>query len=151
MTRRPSLPGADELFRRTDPRERAAADNVDAGSGAGPATAADGTVRALRPVGAEADPPVAADGARIVRPAAKRRARAADRRPSGRERHEEKITVYVSETELLDLEQAKLTLRGQHGLAVDRGRIVREAIAMVVGDLESNGEDSALVRRLKGV
>lgn len=148
MTRRPSLPGADELFRRTDPRERAAADAAE--PGAGPAAAgADGTVRELRPV--ETDPPVTVEGARAVRPTPRRRSRAADRRPSGRERHEEKITVYVSEAELLDLEQAKLTLRGRHGLAVDRGRIVREAIAMVVGDLESNGEDSALVRRLRGI
>jgi hypothetical protein len=155
MTRRPSLPGADELFRRTDPREPAAADPEAAGAPSGssdPAAAREGTVHALRPVAEGSAPPSSGtDGARSVRPAARKRGRAADRRPSGRERHEEKITVYVSPEELLDLEQAKLTLRGQHGLAVDRGRIVREAIAMVVGDLEAKGEDSALVRRLRGV
>ena len=77
-----------------------------------------------------------------------RRPAADERRSSGRERHEEKITVYVSATELIDLERARLTLRGEHGLAVDRGRIVREAIAVVLADLESQGEASILVRRL---
>lgn len=148
MTRRPSLPGADELFRRTDPREPA--DTPDPGAAVPLAAAREGTVHELRPGADEqADPESATDGARSVRPATRKRGRATERRPSGRERHEEKITVYVSPEELLDLEQAKLTLRGQHGLAVDRGRIVREAIAMVVGDLEAKGEESALVRRLR--
>ncbi|MGP4114574.1 hypothetical protein ACTWP5_27160 [Streptomyces sp. 4N509B] len=80
---------------------------------------------------------------------ASRRGRAA-RRPSGRERHDEKITVYVSAEELMDLEHARLVLRGEHGLAVDRGRIVREAVAVVLADLESRGEASILVRRLRG-
>jgi hypothetical protein len=69
------------------------------------------------------------------------------RRGSGRIRHEEKITVYVSAEELLALEQARLTLR-RHGMAVDRGRIVREAIAAMLADLEASGDDSELVRRL---
>ncbi|MFI1724184.1 hypothetical protein [Streptomyces sp. NPDC020489] len=76
--------------------------------------------------------------------------RAASRRPSGRERHDEKITVYVSAEELMDLEHARLVLRGEHGLAVDRGRIVREAVAVVLADLESRGDASILVRRLRG-
>jgi len=76
--------------------------------------------------------------------------RAANRRPSGRERHDEKITVYVSAEELMDLEHARLVLRGEHGLAVDRGRIVREAVAVVLADLESRGDASILVRRLRG-
>jgi hypothetical protein len=69
-------------------------------------------------------------------------------RGSGRVRHEQKITVYVSETELLALEQARLTLRARHGMAVDRGRIVREAIAAALADLEANGGESDVVRRL---
>ena len=81
---------------------------------------------------------------------AARRGRGANRRPSGRERHDEKITVYVSAEELMDLEHARLVLRGEHGLAVDRGRIVREAVAVVLADLESRGEASILVRRLRG-
>ena len=73
-----------------------------------------------------------------------------DHRPSGRVRHDEKITVYVSSDELFELEQARLVLRGQHGLAVDRGRIVREAVAVLLADLDTQGEASILVRRLRG-
>ena len=73
-----------------------------------------------------------------------------DARPTGRERHDEKITVYCSPEELLQIEHARLTLRGSHSLAVDRGRIVREAIAVVLADLEAKGESSILVRRLRG-
>jgi hypothetical protein len=82
--------------------------------------------------------------------ASRKRGRAPSRRPSGRERHDEKITVYVSAEELMDLEHARLVLRGEHGLAVDRGRIVREAVAVVLADLESRGDASILVRRLRG-
>ena len=69
-------------------------------------------------------------------------------RGSGRVRHDEKITVYVSRDELLALEQARLTLRAEHGMAVDRGRIVREAVSALIADLEQNGPSSELVRRL---
>ena len=75
-------------------------------------------------------------------------ARRPERKPSGRVRHDEKMTVYVTSDELLDLEHARLSLRRSHGLAVDRGRLVREAVAMVLADFEANGDDSALVRRL---
>ncbi len=71
-----------------------------------------------------------------------------DTRGTGRIRHDEKITVYVSSDELVALEQARLTLRARHGLAVDRGRIVREAIAATIADLEAQGDDSELIRRL---
>ena len=49
--------------------------------------------------------------------------------------------MYVSGDELLALEQARLTLRARHGMAVDRGRIVREAIAAALADLEAGGAD----------
>ena len=68
---------------------------------------------------------------------------------SGRVRHEEKITVYVSSDELLALEQARLTLRAQYGVAVDRGRIVRTAIGLAMADLAARGGDSDLVRGLR--
>ena len=67
---------------------------------------------------------------------------------SGRVRHEEKITVYVSRDELLALEQARLRLRGELGLAVDRGRLVRTAVALALADLDAAGENGELVRRL---
>ncbi|MGJ3509271.1 hypothetical protein [Enemella sp. A6] len=70
------------------------------------------------------------------------------RRGSGRVRHDEKITVYISKDELLALETARLTLRG-HGLAVDRGRIVREAVAMALEDLDERADDSEIVQRLQ--
>jgi len=70
------------------------------------------------------------------------------KKPSGRVRHDEKMTVYITSDELLDLEHARLVLRRSHGLAVDRGRVVREAIALVLADFEARGDESALVRRL---
>ena len=51
------------------------------------------------------------------------------RKPSGRVKHDEKMTVYVTSQELLDIEHARLPLRAEHGLAVDRGRLVREALS----------------------
>lgn len=179
MSRRVSLPGADELFRttggsglqsssprrklngETPPRVPGPADGPDAAQPGRPA-AQEGTARAAaapaagqeqeearRPDGRErpAAAPVRTDGAAAP---GKRRGRTANRRPSGRERHDEKITVYVSAEELMDLEHARLVLRGEHGLAVDRGRIVREAVAVVLADLESRGDASILVRRLRG-
>ena len=70
------------------------------------------------------------------------------RQSSGRVRHDEKVTVYLTADELVDLERARLTLRSAHGIATDRGRLVREAIAVVLSDLEARGEDSVLVARL---
>jgi hypothetical protein len=67
---------------------------------------------------------------------------------SGRSRHDTKITVYLSNDELVALERARLDLRAEHGLAVDRGRIVREAVALLLADFERRGADSDLVRRL---
>jgi hypothetical protein len=69
------------------------------------------------------------------------------RSPSGRVRHDEKMTVYVTAEELIDLEHARLTLR-RAGIGVDRGRLVREAIAIALADLDANGPDSVLAQRL---
>ena len=82
-------------------------------------------------------------------PAQVRRLRPNTRRTTGRERHEEKITVYCSAEELFELERARLALRGDHGMVVDRGRIVREAVAVVLADLDAKGESSIIVRRLR--
>jgi hypothetical protein len=130
--RRAALPGADELFRTTGPAKAASA-AVDADTDRGGAPSA-------RPV-ERVD--VSSRSTRLPR-----RARS-DPAPSGRERHEEKITVYVSGAELVDLERARLVLRAEHGLAVDRGRIVREALAVVLADLDAKEHDSILVRRLR--
>jgi hypothetical protein len=72
------------------------------------------------------------------------------RRSSGRVKHDEKMTVYVTADELLDLEHARLRLRREFGVGVDRGRVVREAIAMALADMETRGAESELVRRLRG-
>jgi hypothetical protein len=78
-----------------------------------------------------------------------RRLRPPAHRTSGRERHDEKITVYVSSDELFALEQARLVLRAEHGIATDRGRLVREAVAEMLLDLDTHGEESVVVRRLR--
>ena len=71
----------------------------------------------------------------------------ASRGPSGRVRHDQKMTVYVTTDELLEIEHARLELR-RAGLSVDRGRLVREAVAIALADLEENGDDSLMVQRL---
>ncbi|WP_155055522.1 hypothetical protein [Streptomyces blattellae] len=193
MSRRVSLPGADELFRTTGgmalqastPRRQANGEaRVPAPAGESDAAVAEdapqsvpaqgGDGEGAEHVAADAEPADAGESrsrAAAAERSARRQAaqegsggaaaaasaqprkrggRAAARRPSGRERHDEKITVYVSAEELMDLEHARLVLRGEHGLAVDRGRIVREAVAVVLADLESRGDASILVRRLRG-
>ncbi|MFE4965229.1 hypothetical protein [Streptomyces sp. NPDC056660] len=206
MSRRVSLPGADELFRTTggmalqpssprrpangearvpapaspaesDDRAAETADDapqsvpVQGGDGEGaehvatgaePADAGESRNHASAPGGSSVTVTPSADrsgrrqdaqegsGTADQAQSRKRGGRAPARRPSGRERHDEKITVYVSAEELMDLEHARLVLRGEHGLAVDRGRIVREAVAVVLADLESRGDASILVRRLRG-
>ncbi len=86
--------------------------------------------------------------AELLRPAAEAPVGADQRQASGRESHTHKITVYLSESELLDLERAKLMLRG-FGVSADRGRIVREALAVLLADLEAEGEGSLMARRLR--
>lgn len=137
MTRRISLPGADELFRKTT--LSAVPDQVE--------EAAE-VVLTNRPTTQNvAKAPTKTSG---VRQTPRRRPTGIDKAPSGREKHDEKITVYLSPEELFDLEQARLHLRGDLGLAVDRGRIVREALAIVISDLEAKGDQSIIARRLRG-
>jgi len=71
-----------------------------------------------------------------------------ERVPSGRQRHDEKVTFYCTAEELMDLENARLLLRREHGIGVDRGRIVREALAQVLSELERDGAGATLVKRL---
>ncbi|GAA3580298.1 hypothetical protein GCM10022222_76340 [Amycolatopsis ultiminotia] len=127
MSRRASLPGASELFRLT-------------ASSAGPALE-----RTPAPAPAPAEPPAkkGRDNDQLARNAA--------RSGSGRTKHDAKITVYVSGEELLAMEQARLNLRAKHDLVVDRGRLVREAVAVLLADFDQRGEDSVLVQRLRAV
>jgi hypothetical protein len=174
MNRRPRLPGADELFRATAgaAAHSAGAASPSAAASSAPATRGSAALaaparaprvsRALEPApdsdwedragGAEGASSDLLDDQRDDRAAPRpvRMTRRGDARPTGRERHDEKITVYCSPEELLQLEHARLALRASHGLAVDRGRIVREAVAVVLADLEAKGDASILVRRLRG-
>jgi len=99
--KRPTMPGADELFRATAPA----------------------------PAAEEGDP-----GSSVA--------------ASGRVKHDEKMTVYVTAAELLAVEQARLKLRSELGRSVDRGRFVRAALAVALADLEARGTDSDVGRRL---
>ena len=132
MSRRVSLPGADELFRQTT--------TLSAGPSQSP----------MPEIETPAAPLATPASKKAVRTTARRRVNTFDRSPSGRERHDEKITVYLSPEELYDLEQARLALRGDLGLAVDRGRIVRESLAIIIADLEAKGDQSIIARRLRG-
>ena len=165
MTRRPVLPGASELFRRTDSPSVPEVTELPSLSTTTSSPALRGSAAARRSdESAEQQPPLtlvpggAADDLASYRSAPQQstmqptiptRGRPARSRVD-RTKHDEKITVYISADELLALETARLTLRGKHGVAADRGRIVREAIAVLLADLDERGDDSVLVRRLRG-
>jgi hypothetical protein len=87
--------------------------------------------------------------AELLRPAGRSPAADSDRQASGREQHSQKITVYLSSSELLELERARVSLRA-YGITTDRGRIVREALAVLLADLHAEGERSLVARRLRG-
>lgn len=164
--RRVSLPGASELFRSTvkhnsfgdtdkahdgldDAEQRTSSDpDASARSGNGTRQGHGGRQTAAADATADASgPTVDSRSAATNSSATATRGTTGSRRGSGRVRHDEKITVYVSTEELLALENARLQLRAQ-GVAADRGRIVREAIAIALADLDLRGTESALVTRL---
>lgn len=122
MPRRVGLPGASELFRPT------AADL------AREAEAARAPDRDVPPGRRPAPRPVPEEPGAVT--------------PTGRVRHDEKITVYVSSAELLALEQLRLELRAVHGIAVDRGRIVRAALASAQAQVRARGGEADVVQRL---
>jgi hypothetical protein len=84
----------------------------------------------------------------LLRPVSRAPEALPQRPASGREGHSQKITVYLSASELLELERARLALRA-YGIAVDRGRIVREALAVLLADLDAEGDRSLVARRLR--
>jgi hypothetical protein len=86
--------------------------------------------------------------AELLRPSTRRPAVEPERQASGRESHPQKITVYLSGAELIELERARLALRS-YGISVDRGRIVREALAVLLADLDSARENSLVAQRLR--
>lgn len=84
----------------------------------------------------------------LLRPVARAPDDVPRRMASGRENHSQKITVYLSAAELLALERARVALRA-FGVPVDRGRIVREALAVLLADFDAEGERSLVARRLR--
>ncbi len=124
VNKRASLPGASELFRQTQSNPA-----FDSPRRAEPRD--DAQVEH-----APASPPTPAEAAQV--PLA-----------SGRVRHDQKITVYFSSEELFALEDATLLCKRAHGLKVDRGRLVRSAVALALADLAEHGADSDVVAALR--
>lgn len=123
MSRRASLPGAEELFRRTSGAERSAE-------------------RSARPSDPQDD---RSTKLQVASPPAHEERDAPKKGP----KHEEKITFYCTRADLMALEKARLSLRAEHGVAADRGRIVRAALAYVLEDFEARSSDSILLRKLE--
>lgn len=117
MSPRASLPGAEELFRRTSQEK----------------------VAPRKPRSTEQQ-----DAKSTKLQVAKERSAEGAKAP----RHEEKITFYCTAEDLMAIEQARLKLRAEHGVASDRGRIVRAALGYVLEDFEARADDSILLRRL---
>ncbi len=120
MSRRASLPGAEELFRKTSPAPRTAA------------------------------PARQREEEQVDESTKRQIAESTETEVSGRRtpRHEEKVTFYCTAEDLVALERTRLQLRSEHGLAADRGRIVRAALSYVLEDFDARGDDSILIRRL---
>ena len=131
MSRRASLPGAEELFRKT--------------SGPGAAEPA----RDARPAPESAGRPEAPSSATSRHGISSTSHEVAAVAPRKAPRHDEKITFYCTAEDLMALERARLRLRSEHGVAADRGKIVRAAVAYVLEDFDARAEDSILLRRLR--
>jgi hypothetical protein len=116
VPRRASLPGADELFRRTSSE---------------------------KPRSARTEPEKVDKATKLQ--VASTDADSAERKAP---RHEEKVTFYCTADDLMQLERARLSLRSDHGIGADRGRIVRAALDYVLEDFEARGDDSILLRQL---
>lgn len=122
MSRRASLPGADELFRPTSsPRRGGTAEKEDKSSRKQGEKSTNLQVATSTSEAAEKKTP----------------------------RHETKVTFYCTNADLTTLDKARLTLRSEHGVGADRGKVVRTALAYVLEDFETRGEDSILLRRLQ--
>ena len=124
MSHRARLPGAEELFRRTGP-------GPDQGAAIPPDQVQDDLSTKLQD-------DLSTNDEIPVRPV-----------PAKAPKHDEKITFYCTGDDLMALERTRLSLRSEHGLGSDRGRIVRAALAHVLEDYEARGKDSILLRALR--
>jgi hypothetical protein len=122
VSRRASLPGAEELFRKTsgsrETRPSAETSKQDAKS------------TKLQVATAPEEPAPAATKSRAPK-------------------HEEKITFYCTPDDVMTIERTRLELRASYGLSADRGKIVRAALDYVLEDFSARGEDSVLLRKLR--
>ena len=123
MSRRASLPGADELFRRTS-SDRS---------------------REVREDPVESQQVAKSPKLQVAAGAVSAPAQTASKKAP---KHDEKVTFYCTGSDLMALETARLRLRADYGVAADRGRIVRAALAYVLEDFEARSEDSVLLRKL---
>ena len=123
MSRRASLPGAEELFRKTSDRPRETRPSSETSKQDAKST----KLQVATPVSEEA-PETAS------KPKAPK--------------HEEKITFYCTPDDLMAIERTRLELRAAYGVSADRGRIVRAAVSFVLEDFGARGEDSVLLRKL---
>ncbi len=123
MSRRASLPGAEELFRRTSDRPREA-----------------------RPSSETNQQDAKSTKLQVATPAEEAPAQPATTPKAPK--HDEKITFYCTSDDLMAIEQTRLELRAKYGTAADRGRIVRAALSYVLEDFSARGEDSVLLRKL---
>lgn len=121
MSRRASLPGAEELFRKTSDRKREA-----------------------RPSSETSQQDATSTKLQVATPVEGATPAPAPKAP----KHDEKITFYCTSDDLMAIEQTRLELRAKHGVAADRGRIVRAALAYVLEDFGARGDDSVLLRKL---
>ncbi len=127
VNKRASLPGAAELFRTTQANPA-----LDTPRRAGQSE----DVPTQRPADKAASPATPSEAPQLPQ-------------ASGRVRHDQKITVYFSSEELFALEDATLECKRAHGLKVDRGRLVRSAVALALADLAEHGADSDVVAALQ--
>ena len=120
MSRRASLPGAEELFRRTSGEK----------------------AQERRSEPARAPQKEKASKLQVAEVPEK----VAERKGP---KHDEKVTFYCTREDLMALERTRLRLRAEYGRSADRGRIVRAALSYVLEDFEARGEDSLLLRKLE--
>jgi hypothetical protein len=121
VSRRASLPGAEELFRKTSDR-----------------------TREPRPSSETSKQDAKSTKLQVATPASEVAEAARPKAP----KHEEKITFYCTPEDLMAIERTRLELRADYSVTADRGRIVRAALAYVLEDFRARGEDSVLLRKL---
>jgi hypothetical protein len=121
VSRRASLPGAEELFRKTSDR-----------------------TREPRPSSETSKQDAKSTKLQVATPTSEVTEAARPKAP----KHEEKITFYCTPEDLMAIERTRLELRADYSVTADRGRIVRAALAYVLEDFRARGEDSVLLRKL---